>query len=90
MSLLAKWNTFRELGEPHDRPSPAAQTIRVKFVSARSHIVPVRVAGAFNDRDARQVSLKQAARGGLKRVASRLTGRNEFVNLQSSIVNAAT
>ena len=82
MSLLAKWNTFRELGEPHDRPSPAEQTIRVKFVSVRSQIIPVRVAGDFNNRDASQVSLKQTASGALKSVASPLAGRNDLAELQ--------
>jgi nuclear transport factor 2 (NTF2) superfamily protein len=48
------------------------------------------VAGAFNNRDASQMSLKQAAGGEWKNVTPRLTGRNEFVNLQSSTVNAPT
>ena len=66
------------------------QTVRVKFVSARSLVVPVTVAGAFNNRDARQVSLKQAAGGAWKHVTPRLADRNEFVNLQGSTVNAST
>lgn len=87
---MTKWNPLRELGETRDRPSAAEQRIRVKFVSVRSQIVPVRVAGAFNNRDASQMSLKQVADGAWKNVIPRLNGRNEFVNLQGSTVNAST
>jgi hypothetical protein len=88
--LRARWLLDEVVGETRDRPSPAEQTIRVRFVSARSQIVPVRVKGAFNNRDASQMSLKQVADGAWINVTPRLAGRNEFVNLQSSTVNTST